>query len=291
MNSYQKEAAVGLFVVLGVAAFVGGGMFLSNKSMKSPDVVVMFSDIGNLKDGAPIRISGAPVGRVEGIKFEGVGKVRVGLVLTEDIPVKQGARASIGSVGMLGDMIVNFDPGMGEPLPKGSVITGTVESGIFDKGAVLVDQASQTMTSLNRMLDTGLVVDLRHTLATTDKLLRYLADQQAGPTAEVNATMKSLQATSARLDTTLAQLDAKSLQARLDSTMKSTGRLADQLGVTSARMDSLLAKVLRGEGTLGKLSSDSGLYVDLRNTIQATNKLIDELTKNPGKVGITVKLF
>jgi phospholipid/cholesterol/gamma-HCH transport system substrate-binding protein len=291
MNSYQKEAAVGLFVVLGIAAFVGGGMFLSNKSMKSPDVVVMFTDIGNLKDGAPIRISGAPVGRVEGIKFEGVGKVRVGLVLTEEIPVKQDARASIGSVGMLGDMIVNFDPGKGEPLPKGSVITGTVESGIFDKGAVLVDQASQTMTSLNRMLDTGLVVDLRHTLATTDKLLRYLADQQGGPTAEVNATMRSLQATSARLDTTLTHLDARALQARVDSTMRSTGQLADQLGVTSARMDSLLARVLRGEGTLGKLSADSGLYVDLRRTIQATNRLIDELTKNPGKVGITVKLF
>jgi len=291
MNSYQKEAAVGLFVILGIAAFVGGGMFLTNKSIKSPDVLVLFSNIGNLKNGAPIRISGAPVGRVEGITFEAVGKVKVGLVFTEDIVVAKNAHASIGSVGMLGDVIVNFDPGQGEPLPKGQMIVGTVESGIFDKGAVLVDQASQTMTSLNRMLDTGLVVDLRHTLATTDKLLQYLADQQGGPTAEVNATMKSLQATSARLDTTLTQLDAKALQARLDSTMHSTGQLADQLTATSVRMDSLLARVQRGEGTLGKLSADSGLYVDLRKTIQATNNLIDELTKNPGKIGITVKLF
>ena len=51
MNSYQKEAAVGLFVLLGIAAFVGGGMFLSNKSIKSPDVVVLFSNIGNLVGG------------------------------------------------------------------------------------------------------------------------------------------------------------------------------------------------------------------------------------------------
>ena len=102
--------------------------------------------------------------------------------------------------------------------------------------------------------------------------------------------MHSLQATSARLDTTLAQLDAKALQARLDSTMRSTGQLADQLTATSARMDSLLARIQRGEGTLGKLSADSGLYVDLRKTIQSTNNLIDELTKNPGKIGIGVLL-
>ncbi len=291
MNSYQKEAAVGLLVLLGAAAFVGGGMFLRNKSIKSPDVMVLFDNIGNLKDGAPVRISGAPVGRVDGITFEGVGKVRIGILFSEKIVPARNAKASIGSVGMLGDVIVNFDPGSGAPLGKGATIVGTVEKGIFDKGAVIADQASQTLTSLNRMLDTGLVVDLRHTLATTDKLLRYLSDKQGGPTAEVNSTMKSLQATSARLDTTLAQLDPKSLQLRLDSTMRSTGQLADRLAATTARMDSLLAKIQRGEGTLGKLAADSGLYVDLRKTLQSTNGLIDELKKNPGKIGITVKIF
>ncbi|MEO5799622.1 MAG: MlaD family protein [Gemmatimonadales bacterium] len=291
MNSYQKEAAVGLLVIVGALAFVGGGMFLRNKSIKSPDVLVLFDNIGNLKDGAPVRISGAPVGRVDGITFEGVGKVRIGIIFTEKIVPAKNAQASIGSVGMLGDVIVNFNPGTGEPLPKGATIIGTVEKGIFDKGAVIADQASQTLTSLNRMLDTGLVIDLRHTLTTTDKLLRYLSDQKGGPTAEVNSTMRSLQQTSARLDTTLQQLDAKSLQTRLDSTMRSTGALADRLAATSTRMDSLLAKIQRGDGTLGKLASDSGLYVDLRKTLQATNGLIDELKKNPGKIGVTVKLF
>lgn len=291
MNSYQKEAAVGLLVLIGAAAFVGGGMFLRNKSIQSPDVMVLFSNIGNLKDGAPVRISGAPVGRVDGITFEGVGKVRIGIIFSEKIVPAQTAKASIGSVGMLGDQIVNFDPGSGAPLARGATIIGTVESGLFDKGTVIADQVSQTLTSLNRMLDTGLVIDLRHTLNTTDKLLRYFADQKGGPTAEVNATMRSLQATSAKLDTTLRQLDAASLQGRLDSTMRSTGILADRLAATSTRMDSLLAKIQRGEGTLGQLAADSGLYVDLRRTLQATNGLIDELKKNPGKIGVTVKLF
>ena len=56
-------------------------------------------------------------------------------------------------------------------------------------------------------------------------------------------------------------------------------------------MDSILAAIRRGEGTLGKLAADSGLYMDLRRTLQATSDLIDELAKNPGKIGVTVKLF
>lgn len=291
MNSYQKEAAVGLLVLLGAVAFVGGGMFLRNQTIQSPDVMVLFSDIGNLKDGAPVRISGAPIGRVDGITFEGVGKVRIGIIFTEKIVPTTNAKASIGSVGMLGDVIVNFDPGSGAPLPEGQVIIGSVEPGLVDRGNEIAEKASLALTNVNRMLDTGLVVDLRHTLQTTDRLLQYLSDQKGGPTSEVNATMRSLQATSARLDTTLSQLDAKSLQVRLDSTMRSTGQLADRLSATTARMDSLLAQIQRGEGTLGKLASDSGLYVDLRHTLQATNGLIDELKKNPGKIGITVKVF
>lgn len=291
MNSYQKEAAVGLLVLVAVAGFLGGGLYLRGKSLKSPDVQVRFADIGNLKDGAPVRVSGAPVGRVDGITFKGVGDVEVGLVFSEKIVPTSTARASISSVGMLGDVVISFDPGSGAPLPQGGVIRGSVEAGLFDKGGELADQASVTLKSLNRMLDTGLVVDLRHTLATTDRLLRYLADEKTGPGSQVNATMRSLQATSVRLDSTLQALDPKGLQTRLDSTMRSTGQLADRLGATAVRIDSLLAKMQRGEGTLGKLAADSGLYVDLRKTLQSTNDLIAELKKNPGKLGITVRVF
>ena len=51
-----------------------------------------------------------------------------------------------------------------------------------------------------------------------------------------------------------------------------------------------MAKIQRGEGTMGKLASDSMLYVDLRKTLQATTDLINEMKKNPGKIGITVRI-
>jgi ABC-type transporter Mla subunit MlaD len=201
------------------------------------------------------------------------------------------ATATLIGIGMLGDMAIDLNPGEGPPLAEGTVIPGTVTKGIFDSAADLVDQASTTMTSVSAMMDTALVGDLRRTLASSERLLAYLADSRNGPTAEVNETMRALQGVSVRLDSTLGAVDARALGARLDSTLRSTDQLATQLAASSAQVDSILSAIRRGEGTLGKLAADSGLYVDLRRTLQATSDLIDELAKNPGKVGITVKLF
>jgi phospholipid/cholesterol/gamma-HCH transport system substrate-binding protein len=290
MNSYLKEATVGLMVLIATAIFVTGGIWLRGRTIGPPDVQVMFAQIGTLKEGAPVRISGAPVGRVSEITFLGVGQVRVGLAFSLPIVPTQAARAVIVSVGMLGDAEIEFDPGQGTPLAPGEVIQGSMAAGLFDKGSALADQAAATMKSFNAMMDTALVADLRRTLRTTERLMNYLADHRNGPTAEVNATLKSLQGASSRLDSTLVALDPAGTRARLDTTMQSVTRLTDQLAATSARADSLMAKINRGEGTLGKFATDTTLYADLHKTLDAMSALIDELRKHPGKIGITVRI-
>jgi phospholipid/cholesterol/gamma-HCH transport system substrate-binding protein len=220
----------------------------------------------------------------------GVGHVRVGLMLDASVHPTRAAKASITGVGMLGDAVIGFDPGQGAPLQPGDTVRGTMAAGLFDKGADLADQASATLTSVRTMLDTALITDLHQSLTTSQQLMTYLMDQKTGPTAEVNATMRSLQATTALLDSTLRTLDPKKLQTGLDSTMRSTRQMFDRLAAATSRMDSLMGKIQRGEGTLGKLATDSLLYVDLRKTLEATTDLINELKKNPGKIGVTVRI-
>jgi phospholipid/cholesterol/gamma-HCH transport system substrate-binding protein len=290
MNSYYKNATIGLIVILGIVVFVVGSLWLRGKTIRSPDVQVVFADIGNLKEGAPVRVSGAPVGRVSEIQFMGVGHVRVGLMVDGTVHPTKAAKVSITGVGMLGDAVITFDPGQGAPLVAGDTVHGTMASGLFDKGAELADKASETLTSVQAMMDKELIVDLRHSLQQSQELMKYLMDQKSGPTAEINATMRSLQATTAVLDTTLRALDPKKLQSGLDSTMRSSRQMFDRLASATGRMDSIMAKIQRGEGTMGKLATDSMLYVDLRKTMQATTDLINEIKKNPGKIGITVRI-
>lgn len=290
MSTYQKEVLVGILVLIAAAAFFGGALWLRGASLGGPDVNVVYADISNLKEGSPVRISGAPVGRVSGITYLGVGHVAVGLKFSRHIAVTKSATAVITGIGMLGDEMIDFNPGNGAPLEPGDTIHGTVAGGIFAQAGNLADQAAKTMARLDSVLDPKMVADLRSTLASTRQLMTYLADQKTGPTAQVNATMTALQTTSSRLDSVLAGVDAHTLQSRIDSTLRATSDATVRLTAMSNHLDSLLVAITHGQGTMGKLITDTMLYVDLRHTLESTNALINDLEKNPGKIGITVRI-
>lgn len=293
MNSYYKEAAVGLLVLLGVGGFVVGTMWLRGRSIgNTPLVLVAYEDVGTLKEGAPVKVSGAAIGTVERIELVRPGKVVVGFSYDRKrITPTTAGTAKLVSVGMLGDMAIDYNPGTGQAMSRSDTLVGVTEAGLMGAVGGLAEQASQALSSMNRMMDTALVVELKETMATSRRLMAYLGDSRSGPTAEVNATMRALQGVSSRIDTLMAGLDAAALQGRVDSTMRSAASAAEQLAAVSGRLDAILAKIERGEGTIGQLMSDEGLYADLRKTLDATSALIDSLSKNPGKVGITVKLF
>jgi phospholipid/cholesterol/gamma-HCH transport system substrate-binding protein len=293
MIAYHKEATVGLLVLTGIVAFVMGAMWLRGQSWGNPPQLrVAYSHIGNLKVGSPVQISGAVLGRVEALEFERMGRVIAVLTYDADkVTPTVNTQATIRGVGLLGDMMVDLDPGTGAPLAEDQVIEGTMEPGFGDIGTDLAAKASTALANFSAMMDTALVVDMRTALRSSERLMRYLSDTRNGPTAEVNATMRQLQLVSARFDSTLAGIDAPALAARLDSTLKATGDLSTRLAGMTSRMDSLLQRINSGEGTLGKLASDSTLYVELHRTLRATRGLIDSLANHPEKLGITVRVF
>lgn len=288
MNTYQKTAAVGLFVMVGLVLFVGGALWLRGKSLGSADLNIIYADIGNLKEGAPVRISGAPVGRVTDILFEREGRVIVGLKFAKPLTVTDSATAPITSVGMLGDEVIMLNPGKGRSLAHGDTITGSIAPGVFDKAAIIADQAAQTLTKVNAMLDPKLVADLRNTLASSQRFMAFLADQQNGPTSQVKPTLLALQRTTATLDSTLGAFDVNRLQSRVDTTMQAATLATNRLAAMTAHADSLMTRIERGPGTIHMLMTDTTLYTDLRKTMQGMTALLNELAKNPGKISITV---
>ena len=292
MKSISNEAEVGAVVLLAVAAFIAGTLWLRGKSPGGDDVYIVYHDVQTLKDASSVRISGAQVGRVDGIDYLAPGKVVVGVKLDHHyhIRVTSNAKAVVTAVGVLGDYMIVLDPGTGTPLPRGDTIQGSIATGMMDRVGNIAEKASETMTRLNAMFDTQLVVDLRHTIASARHFMDYLADQKTGPTSQVNATMTALQRTTTRLDSTIAAIDAAGLQRRADSTMASASRAADRLAGLSLRADSLMNRIQHNNGTLGRLMTDSTLYTSLTHTLQAMTDLLNEIKKNPGKIGVTVRI-
>jgi phospholipid/cholesterol/gamma-HCH transport system substrate-binding protein len=290
---YSREVIVGAIVTIAILVFIFGTMWLSGRSVSSDNLIrIQFANVSGLKRASPVRVSGVNVGKVEQIEFVDVGKVAVTASLPSKIRARVDAEAKIVSVTLVGDYAVDFDPGRaGEFLPQGKVILGTQDLGLSGRAMELSDRADSILIGAQAIVNKETAEQLRSTLTALEGTLKaaqrtmlIYGDSTRGPTAELTRTMAAFRQVTTRLDSTLAN-------PALSRTLSRTDTLTSNLAAVTARLDSTLAAFNRGQGTLGKLATDSGLYYDMREVSQSMKALLDELTKHPGKVGVTVKLF
>jgi phospholipid/cholesterol/gamma-HCH transport system substrate-binding protein len=289
---YKQEVTVGGLVLVAIGVFIAGTMWLGGKSFSTaPPVVIMFPDAGTLKRGSPVRVSGVSMGTVESIVLEDVGKVRVGLSLSKQIVPKADATARLSSIGLVGDVVVNLNPGSSaEPLGN-RVIQGTVDQGFSEIGANLSEKASAVLTGLSQIEYKRLTDELTSTLTTFQALARTYTDTRSGPMGDLTRTMESFRTLTARFDSTLASANLARTAQSADSLMTSLARLSNDARSTSQQLDSLLAKVNRGEGSLGRLVSDTAFYDNAQRMVRSLQEFVDDLRRHPGKLGVTIRVF
>jgi phospholipid/cholesterol/gamma-HCH transport system substrate-binding protein len=300
--SYKREATVGTVIIAAIVLFVLGTTWLSGRSVggSSEDFwKIQFRDAGNLKTSSAVRISGVPVGKVEKIQLVEAGKVLISISLPEKITPKVDASAKIVPIGFVGDAVVEFDPGDAPvSLTRNKIILGSQALGLADRAQVLSDRADSILLGAQAIVNQKTADQLRSTLTTLEATLRaaqrtmaMYADSSRGPTAELTKTLASFRQLSTRLDSALAHPALGRTLSRTDTLTSNLAAMTAQLRSTGERLDTLLAGVNRGQGTLGKLTTDSGFYYDIRDLSHSMRELLDELKKHPGKVPVTIKLF
>jgi phospholipid/cholesterol/gamma-HCH transport system substrate-binding protein len=290
---YKQEVTVGALVLVGVGLFVAGTMWLGGSGLgRSPNVSVSFPDAGTLKRGSPVKVSGVTLGNVADITYQGYGKVLVRLDLDEQIAPRKDATATLATIGLVADAVVRFNPGSStEPLPEGAVITGTVERGLMDMGGELGGSAKDVLEGLRAIEFKQLSENLNKTLLAFQRISAVYSDTRSGPLSLLPETMRGLQQVSARVDSVLgaAQLDRTSRTA--DSLLATLTALSVDAKSTLGQIDQMLARINRGEGSLGKLASDTLLYQNAQKLLKSIQEFVDDVKKNPGKIGLTVRIF
>ena len=290
---YRQEITVGTLVLAGVGLFLGGTMWLRGRSFSTaPEVQVVFPEVGTLKRGSPVKVSGVTLGSVERIEFQEVGKVLVTLSLSAEVRPKIDASARLTSVGLVGDMAINFLPGTStEPLPPDRPIQGTVDQGLTALGNDLGAQAKEVMTGVQEVANKRLAEDLHQTLVAMRRTLEVYSDTRKGPTTELTGTLQSLQRLANRLDSTLATVHVDPTLKRADTLVTSLNTLTTRFSATGAQLDTLLRRINSGRGTLGKFAQDTTFYDNAQRLLRSLQEFVDELKKHPGKITVQIKVW
>lgn len=124
----KMEIIAGVFVVIGLLALgylsisVGGVRGVPGDTYH---VVARFSNVGDLKARAPVKIAGVTIGRVESIRLaDFYGEAQ--LSISKKVALPKDTIASIATAGLLGESHVALSPGGAEQnLTDGARITHT----------------------------------------------------------------------------------------------------------------------------------------------------------------------
>ena len=287
--AYKQEIGVGALVLMGLAVFTVGLFWLTGRSIKSTGVKaqVVFANVSGLKQGDPVMVSGVKKGRVQSVKLERVGKVDVVLELASDVKPHIDASASVGSTDFFGARFVDFSPGDDQKpyLQDGHQIIGTTPPALMDVATGVATRANELIGNASGIVNQQLAEDIHNTLVATQRGLNVLTEAGSGPMIrQATATLSSVERVMAHIDTILGN------GKRIDSLGSNITDLTNQLSQATASLNGLLAKVNKGEGTLGRLASDSTLYNDLHKTLNALTDLLTDLKERPGRY-VHVKVF
>jgi phospholipid/cholesterol/gamma-HCH transport system substrate-binding protein len=286
-------AALVLAVMIILAVGGQGGFAWERYELKTK-----FPSAKGLRDGAVVRVAGVDVGKVTGVEFAGA-EVLITLEVNDENKsrITDQSRASIGSLSLLGEPIIEISPAThGTPLKDGDLIPSVRTPGEF---ADVAENASQGLEQA-----TALIKEIRGGKGTIGQL--FTNDQMY---KEINAFVGAAQEVANAINrgrgtaglfindptayrrANAALLDLQTMTRRINAGEGSLGKLlkdeqlAKSLTATGSSMEQITARLQRGEGTAGKLLTDQQLFDRFNALAGRVEKLAANLESGEGSAG------
>lgn len=179
-RSARIETVVGLFAVFGMLLLVGIFFVLLSKEYAFEgrfDLVAIFDDVSGLKPGAAVQLAGIDVGSVASVQFNEQNKAEVVLEIRDQFKkrIYKDARASLSTMGLLGDKIIIITSGSREagPINEGAIIATAEYMQIGD----ILDELRPALDNITSIVEhvSGFVTSLNAPVEELEKVLQSAA--------------------------------------------------------------------------------------------------------------------
>ncbi len=313
MNNTSQSIRVGLFFLLGLAlAWITFESLNGGRLFKKPGytLVAGFANLKGLKTGDEIRMAGVKIGAVQLTRLAS-HRVEALLAVDPGVQIPADAVASVEQSSLLGSnyLGVTFGTPGGALLKDGDEIKTkpTVDmSEVISQLGSLGSKLEQVVGDIGKSMGGGgggdnvfsridkLVAEngpkLTETISNLQDITAKIKASEGTPGKLVNepnlndellASVGEIKLAAADARTFMS--DTKGIVADVKSGKGALGVLlydpatADNLKASVANVRSVSDKIARGEGTLGKLLADDGLYKDAQATLKKADRALDGL--------------
>ncbi len=288
MRARLNEVQVGLVTIISITVLVCGMLWLKQIDLRKGSSVyqVDFARVEGLRVGDKVQVRGIRMGGVAGFAIMQQA-VRVQLQLEDGVRLGEDAVITLGEKGIVGDVVIEIDPGSGKPVQEGHIFAGrtagTIASMTDAAGDALAEMRALTgkvTQLLDEVRDQGKVVQTLEqanlTLTKVDRMVEQNHEDVTVILDDLRASTKELR----RL------MESGRLDRALDGTARATetaDSLLTRLNATAGQFNRLLERLDHGDGSASRLLNDPALYARTDSTLTSVQRLLDDLRRNPKK--------
>lgn len=244
-STRSTQIKVGIFLTVGLVFILGSIFFLgADKALFTSYLRVHahFDQVQGLSVGSVVSLSGVTVGNVESITFlSEQNTLDVTLKVNKDFAqrLRKGSQVEIRTQGALGDKFVFIIPGdlKAEQVKDGEVLEVAKATDLF---GIVSERGSETSKVFDIINDLHkLTASLNH----DNKILKIMSHMEA------------------------ASKETHKLVAKLNA-----NQTGEKLEKSVEKLDSVLTKIDKGQGTLGALINDPSLHQQLKALIGGSTR-------------------
>ncbi|MFY0714528.1 MCE family protein [Seonamhaeicola sp. NFXS20] len=294
----NEKLRLGIFVIIGLLLFVVAIYLIGNRQnmfVKTFTISANFNNVNGLIQGNNVRYSGINIGTVKAITMVNDSTINVSMVIEEKMVqhIKRNAIATIGTDGLVGNMIVNIIPGEGnaEAISEGDVIKSYTKIGTADILNTL------SVTNENAALLTAKLLNIADAMADSkgtfgmlindtivSSNLKQTVNQLRIMSVEANRSMKSLNAiiNTINFNESVAgvllndSIEAQKMRAVISNLESSSKDVKEVI----ANLNATVTDFKKGEGAVDYLFKDEDFVKNLEQSIKNINEGTDKFNQN-----------
>ncbi len=286
----SRQVRIGIFVMSGLIATIYLLFLLTDPATFRGryKVATTVDNVMGLRKGDPVQMRGVTIGQVHDFELGGQGEnVVIILEVEGEWLIPEGSTIQLVTPGLMAPRTVEILPGPGPgTIGRGGMLPGVAVKGLLDdteslgeKGQIALDRIAELLSPKNLDAFGGSAQGL-------NTLLNELSDLVESERENVRELIESLDSAADGLAEVTGpefREDLTSLVAGADSLMGRLNGTSESIEGAVASFEAILARLEKGEGTLGQLLVNDTLFTNLAAAVESARLLMDDLRENPGR--------
>lgn len=292
-----QKTRLGLFVIIGSIFFFSGIYFVGNKQNlfdNTSSLKAVFTNINGLQVGNNVRYSGIDIGTVKAIEMINDSTINVSMSIQDKMlmHIKKDAIATIGSDGLVGNMIVNIFPGKGnvQPVVEGDVLQSYGKSStdemlktldVTNKNAALLTSDLLKITNEINEGKGTIGILLKDSLMSKDlKETIYNLKETTRGTAESVVNLNKMILSLNQKDNVIGVLNDKDVALKMKKIITNLENSSVEIDKVVTNLNATVVNIKDGKGALNYLSNNPQLVQKIDSTMNNINKASIKLNED-----------